>query len=350
MREAKYYAAAILAAILLAIAGRAPAVEWETVSMEKAVKMGTGWGSKKTVERMREIFRDHYPILWFEGSSDAGDLAAFIGPETRWTGNPWSRTKDFKDLGEVGLLSLKRATAKNYDVDACDPRANVWADSLEIWKKRHAIKCQHPWLKGFPKWESDLIADAVREAGAGWMKEVIERSNIEHLIVSITHPHSFLLKWLKKQDPASFNGSSGKTHPAQAAFRTAWVAGSRKKRVQFWGGGKEGRKRMIQCARYHPDRPEGLAPFPGDKQHGYCTVDADAWGKPPKWRWKKTESGWMANRWKEFCPTGESCTYEEVHAKWKKSRQEMGLLPSDEEYARARAEMEAAGCWPPGID
>ena len=61
---------------------------------------------------------------------------------------------------------------------------------------------------------------------------------------------------------------------------------------------------------------------------------------------KKTSKG-LIDLWEPYCPAGSNgdCTHKLAMEGWKDKMQKLGLLPTDAEYAVAKAEMVAAGCW-----
>ena len=219
-------------------------------------------------------------------------------------------------------------------------------------------KEKYKWLSKYGEHEVEMISAAIGGVGAGGVYCLIQNSGVKDNLQKIKSPFHFIMYWMRDtigdglKDP-KYDYCWGRTLASQVAFRFARVEATWKLRIAFWGGGKKGLALMKKCTRPAIEKPAGLPPYPGRKQHGLCVKDdmpKKAWGEPPDYRKKVTKHG-LKDLWADYCPDhGAPCTYDAVYATWVDRKQAEGLLPSDEAYSGAKAEMTAAGCWPPGID
>ncbi len=305
----------------------------------------------------------YYPWFWKYGSGQDPVFLSFLAmTETAHTFNPLTGTKDTK-LGECGLLSLKRATARRYDVNCCSPILNIWAKSQARLDRRKEIDKKYGRTKFFKKMD---FADRYLFYGMFeqsycfryYSNAIAEASRAKKW--PFTCPYMVALNWIKVQgeslkDP-KYDSCWGRTSAEVAVFRFARVKAVRDLIIRVYGGGKKGRRRWAKCVRPEISRPNvgSNSKYPGDKLHGKCCPEWQPsskgkacwgkWEKPTTYRRKKRK-GKLIDLWKRWCDEGEDCNYSVVFERWKRKKQAEGLLPSDREYKDIKAEMKEKGCW-----
>jgi hypothetical protein len=351
----RWKAKILITVVVLLFCTNVVAIDWEKKSVPDAVKMGQKWGGKKALAGARKMFMRFYPWYWWYGSnSEAAELALTTWTESR--GNPLARTKDSK-LGEVGLLSVKEATSYDANVDPCSPVANIWTKSYYGEMRDQTSKTKYKWLAKYGEHETEMISAAIGGVGAGGVHCLVQNSGVKDNLQKIKSPFHFIMYWMRDvigdglKDP-KYDYCWGRTSASQVAFRYTRVEATWKARIAFWGGGKKGLAMMKKCTRPTIEKPKNLPVYPGHAKYGICAKDdmpKKAWGEPPDYRKKATRHG-LKDLWADYCPDhGLPCTYEAVYANWVDKKQAEGLLPSDDEYSKAKAEMTASGCWPPGL-
>jgi len=350
--------------LMVAFCPRAEAAVPESWSVETAVQKGSKWGGKKHVKGVKRMFELWYPDYWnYGGGRDAVTQALITWTETGHTGNPLASTADTK-LGEAGLLSLKRSLAKTFDLDACDPRQNILGAAKGQQMRAKQIQTAYPWAEKLSDEDRWFLRGMHGGSGAGAAACVLGKSDAKASMKAKKWKGSLklhVLGWFMQvgdtlKDP-QHDPCWGRTNAETVAFRMSRIHAGQKIVFKIYGGGKKGKKRWASCV-----RPESLlsqtfgdGQYPGDEDHGKChPTPKKAWDLPPAGHRRAFKGKKKVDLWAPYCGEHEKClagdssiqTYNEaVWPNWIDAKQAEGLLPTDEEYAQAKMEMEADGCW-----
>lgn len=332
-------------------------------SVKQATEKGAVWGGgAKHVKGAKRMYELWYPYLWkYGGGRDPVTQSLIIWTETGHTGNPLAATPD-KHLGEAGLLSVKRALARTFDIDACDPRQNVWAAAKGMqYRKRKTLQA-YSWASKLSDEDLWFLVGMHGGSGDGAAACVLKFSEAKEKMQAKMWKGSLkltIMGWLKEQDASltdqKYDFCWGRTDAQTVAFRMARIHAAQK--LVFQAYGKQGKKKWSKCIRpvdVLDVSPFGADQYPGDEEHGIChPTPAEAWDLPPAGHRRKQTKKITVDLWAPYCGTDALClsgdsssaTYKVVWKNWKKARQADGLLPTDAEYAEAKAEMKEAGCW-----
>jgi len=361
-------AVGILALIFIALVAFCPRAEGgvpDSWTVADSISKGTHWGGKKSIKGAKRMFELHYPTFWFYGVGRDPVTQSFIAwTETGHTGNPLSSTKD-TTLGEAGLLSVKRSIARNLDVDACVAEQNVWAAAEAKLTREEKILKYNSWAEKLSAEDKWFLAGMYGGSGDGAAVCVLKHSNAKAKLKSKKWKGSLKLTikgWFEEIGDGltaeKYDECWGRTDAETVVFRMMRIHAIQKMVYKIYGGGKKGQKRWEACTRpanMIAGSPFGEGNYPGDVQHGACDpTPKKTWDMPPAGHRRKFVKGKKVDLWGKYCGSHQKCLdgdnsletyYEAVWPNWKKVKQIQGLLPSDEEYAQAKLEMEAAGCW-----
>ena len=349
--------------LMVAFCPRAEAAIPDSWDVPTAVQKGSSWGGKKSIKCAKKMFELHYPLYQnYGGGRDAATQALITCTETGHTGNPLVSTDD-ETLGEAGLMSLKRALAKTFDLDACDPKQNVLGAAKGKAMRAETIAKIYPWSSKLSDEDKWFLEGMNGGSGAGAAACVLRESDAKAKLQSKKWKGSLKLTvigWFKEvgnglEDP-KYDPCWGRTDAAVVAFRMARIHATQKLVYQMYGGGKKGKAQRDKCIRPISllDQSFGKDQYPGDEEHGKChPTPAKAWDMPPAGHRMAWKGKGKKDLWINYCGDNLKClkgdvspsTFKIVWANWKKAKQNEGLLPSDEEYAQAKMEMEAEGCW-----
>lgn len=331
----------------------------------EAYKKGTTWGGPRIVKCVEKMLKLWYPVYWKNGGgADIVTLALTTCTETAHTGNPLRATND-KVLGEAGLLSVKRAIARNYDINACVPAENVWAASKAKNEKFEKVVASK-YGKRLNQEDQIFYAGMKGGSGAGAAACILENSGSYHAM-SNGWKKSMSLKnkvfsWLEEMgndlQDEKYDPCWGRINAIIATFRTLRLHATRKIVLKKYGGGKKGKKRWASCVRPKSiieKKPENFGPYQGDEKHGVCANNPKtAWDIPPPGHRLRGKGKKQVDLWMPYCGTDYDCLsgkrnaaiyLETVWPNWFNAKQAQGLLPPDEDYAWAEHEIKEAGCW-----
>jgi hypothetical protein len=329
-------------------------------TVEDSIKKGMAWGGKKIRNGVRKMFEMHYVTYWkFGGGRDPVSLALLTLTETGWTGNPLSATNDTV-LGEAGLLSMKRALAKNLDLDACDAPQCVWGASKGHQMRREAFLKNYTWMQNVSESDQRFVMGMVGGAGAGAANCFLKGSQARETCAAKGWKNcsiqNIVYGWIREEGEAlageKYDHCWGRTNAQTAVFRVIRIRATEKVVIQVYGGGKKGKARRDACTR--PESildvsPFGTGNYPGDEAHGQCAAaPADVWNLPPAGHRKKNVKGKLVDLWAPYCPidVNGACSYtEHVWPSWILEKQVQGLMDSPLERHLVEMELRAADCW-----
>ena len=329
-------------------------------SIDESYQRGLHWGGRKIIRVMKQGFKLYYPWFWKYGSGQDPVFLSFLATtETAHTFNPLTGTKDTV-LGECGLLSVKRKIARNYDIDCCNPKANIWAKSQWRYERIKRIDKRYKKYSFYKKMDyADrfLFYSIFETYPCFKSKSFAIAKAMQGKRFPDNHPYFVILNWIKRMDDklhdSKYDYCWGRTSPEIAVFRFTRVKAVRDLIIRVYGGGKKGRKQWARCVRPEIPKPPNKG-YPGDKLHGKCCPEWkpsskgkacwNRWEKPPKYR-RKRKKGKLIDLWAKWCLNESECSYERVFENWKKQKQAEGLLPSNDEYEQVKKEMKERGCW-----
>jgi|GEM_PF-4059446 len=325
-----------------------------------SIKKGSAWGGKKVRSGVRKMFSMHYSVYWkYGGGRDPVSLALLTLTETGWTGNPLSATNDTV-LGEAGLLSMKRALAKNLDLDACDAKQCVWGASKGHQMRREVFLSNYTWMEKISTDDRDFVMSMVGGAGAGAANCFLKGSQARETCAAKGWKNcsiqNIVYGWIREEGEAlageKYDKCWGRTNAQTAVFRVFRISATRRVVIQVYGGGKKGKARRDACTRPESildESPFGEGNYPGDEAHGDCADDpAYVWNLPPAGHRKKNVKGKLVDLWGPYCPIGSNgdCSYaEHVYPAWMAEKQTQGLMDGPLERHLVEMEMRAADCW-----
>ena len=179
---------------------------------------------------------------------------------------------------ECGLASVDQQMARAYDVNACDPEANVWVAGVARNVRLQGLRERWPDLAQAPLEQQWKLAGAAGAIGTNRVSSLIEASGALRLredgTLFYARPHERVLKWLAWADRAakypfySFLGTSllG-PNPGKGAFRVARPEAQEAILGPMYVSGVPWGEPVAV------PRPAFLDPFPGYEKHCQC------------WRW-----------------------------------------------------------------
>lgn len=322
-----------------------------------AIKKGSVWGGKKARKGLRRMFEMHFSTFWtYGGGVDPATLSLVAHTETGHTGNPIGNTNDTM-LGEACLLSVKRALARNLDVDVCHAPQCVWAAAKGRQMRREAFLSNYKWMQKLSPEDQNFTLAMVGGAGAGAANCFLKGSQARETCAERgwkCNLRNIVYDWIREQGEAlageEYDSCWGRTNAQTAVFRVFRYSATSKIVIQSYGGGKKGLKRLKACTRpasILDGHSFGKEQFPGDDAHGMCADDPKAiWNLPPAGHRKKKTKHGLVDLWGPYCGelNGE-CTYAHVWEAWLDEKQAQGLIAPDDERAQVEAEMRAQGCW-----
>ncbi len=179
---------------------------------------------------------------------------------------------------ECGIASVDRSMAQTYDVNACDPEANLWVAGVARNRRLLNLRERWPQLARAPLEQQWKLAGAAGAIGTNRVNALIEASGALRLredgTLFYARPHERVLKWLAWADRAgkipfySFVGSALLGfNPGRGAFRVARPEAQEAILGPLYASGVPWGEPVAV------PRPEGLDPFPGYEKHCEC------------WRW-----------------------------------------------------------------
>lgn len=330
-----------------------------------AHSIGIHWGGKVAKKGIDRGFELWYPVLWWNGGgTDAVSSSLTIHTETGHTYCPNVSTAD-TTLGEAGLMSLKRAYARNYDLDACDPNQNVWGSAKGRQERADKLEKNYPWIEKLSFEDRIFFEGMVGGAGGAVASCLVAGSDAKSVLQGKKWKGSLkniIFGWIKTEGEgfkdAKYDSCWGRTNAPTAIFRASRLEAKIRLVKQKYGGGKKGLERWKNCIRPEAilvNSPFGKGNYPGDEEHGKChpTPKKD-WDMPPAGYRNKMGKKGKKDIWMKYCGDDAKCLtgsydvqiwYDTVYPNWKKAKQAQGLLPSDADYAKAKEEMIAADCW-----
>jgi len=191
-------------------------------------------------------------------------------------------SKTSSSTEECGIASVDRSKAKKWNINACDPEANLWAAQSMDASRLIRMREKYPELELAPLSDQWKIAGAGGAIGSNKVYNLIKGSGALRLkkgedILVYKHPHDRIMKWLvwkDKSDPSFFYN-----------FMAIPLLGKNQGKGAFRLARSEGQENLFEDLFVHglesaygeptmPARPLGAYPFPDNAKH-HCQC----------WRW-----------------------------------------------------------------
>lgn len=219
----------------------------------------------------------------FTGGKPGLHLAQTIRTESE--GEVFTKTKS--KTQECGIASIDRAKAKHYDINACDPKANLWAAGYMRNVRLIKLRKNYPQLVRAPLADQWKLAGGCGSVGSHRIRRLIERSGAlrtqDDGSLYYARPHERILKWLvwaDKSGKGDFYSLSGSfllgRNPGRTAFRIARAAAFESMFEDLYMHGIPYGEPAL------PQRPDDILPFPGDSKHCQCWRWPELKDKQPK--------------------------------------------------------------------
>lgn len=172
-------------------------------TIANGIKAGKSW----CLDPKKPCYKSHRNLtfkiyqefgVWFE-KYKGGRLAIHMASTARTEseGDPSSKTKS--SIKEVGLLSIKATSAKNLNINACHPEANIWAAGYIANQHLIQIAEKYPQIKKAPRLEWMMLAGAMGAVGSTRVYNLIDASGAlktdESGELVYKSPHDRILKW-----------------------------------------------------------------------------------------------------------------------------------------------------------
>lgn len=177
---------------------------------------------------------------------------------------------------ECGLASVDLAKAEKYNINACDPKANLWAAGQMTNARLLALRSKYPQLVMAPLSDQWKLAGACGAIGSNKVWNLIDSSGALRVkddgTLFYAHPHERVLKWLQWADnnPKFDFYSYGVINflgrnPGRGAFRVARSVAQETLFEDIVGGLDNLYGEPVLVA-----RPPDLYEFPGKAKHCKC--------------------------------------------------------------------------------
>jgi hypothetical protein len=201
-----------------------------------------------------------FPGLFIAGTMRTESEGAVFGLSDSWT-------------MECGLMGIDYFTARDRDINACDPRANIWASGYGRNAQLINARKRLPGLDLAPLEDQWLIAGAMGAIGSNKIDAIIAKAGALRVrddgTLFYAHPYDRILKWLTYADK-HFNLYSMEgmwmlgPNPGKGAFRIARPWAQRAILGPLYADGIPWGEPIL------PPRPDGLDTFPGKDRHCKC--------------------------------------------------------------------------------
>lgn len=293
-------------------------------SIEEGVNSGVGWCSsdkclKNHITGAYDIWGIWHPPIEEMCGGQPGMWPAQT-MRTESFGNIFSMTKS--GTKECGLASVDRVHAKQLDINACDPIANIWATCWYRNKRLLNLREKLPDIERAPLQDQWLLAGAGGAVGSGKVIALIQKSGALKTDadgnLKKKSPYAHLIKYMKglhnRWEKANEVYALKKQIGLGAALKKMGLSEKQWKYVDAHGDlyakhgdwasifgyrpgrtafriARPGRVAEIMVHVYPqgipwgepvlPERPEGLYPYPGDKKHCACGNWMELKGKKP---------------------------------------------------------------------
>jgi len=190
-----------------------------------ALNQGTKWrtskdGTAKIFKSTENIYAKYNQWIWkYRGQRMPKKIALVMHIESR--GNAFSKTHDV-NLGELGLLSVKRLVAKKYDINPCHPELNIWAAQKLYHERKKDVEEMWPWFQNADQEQQMLVLDAMGSAGYGAVIYLVQKSAKGKQ--ARQHPYNAICSYIKTKGNTLKNVDKWGKQPAQQmAFRVGLV-------------------------------------------------------------------------------------------------------------------------------
>lgn len=182
---------------------------------------------------------------------------------------------------ECGLASIDVYKARQWDINACDARANIWLAQKLSALRLIKLRKKYPQLEQAPIVDQWRLAGATGGIGSGKVHNLIDASGAlrtkDDGSLFYKSPYDRVLKWMMwkdSQDPEFFYNFMAAIflgrNPGRGAFRVARGQAQDALFEDLFVGGLE----SAYGEPIEPERPDDIMEHPGDAQHCQC------------WRWK----------------------------------------------------------------
>jgi len=269
----KEYILILLAAILFIIAVLLTPIKADAAiptDVRKALKAGIEWrtsekGEKALMDNVYSVYQDFGTWAWiYRGMRAPLMVAMKIKIESG--GKIFGTTKDIKHA-ELGLMSIKRAVAQKYDLNACVPENNIWMGQM-LFHERYARLLEiWPWLADESHEQQLLIAEVADSAGIGATIYLVNAAT--HQGKDHKDPYDKIVEYIRKKD----NKLKQKEHwgngtAQKVAFRVGLAKAFVDKSKKYQHGSLcEDASMYIMSA----PKPTNIT-FPGAKLHRRCNL------------------------------------------------------------------------------